>query len=395
MRVLVICGFYQSGVATVRALARAGHHVDAAVTLSPGRPHFQRWFVSRYAHRRVVVPHPRENPEAFQESVLALCRDGRYDVVLPTGEESTLVLSAIQSMLEPYTKSPLADAEQISLVHDKARLHQTLYAAGFNVPRPYEYRNHDDLMHMDIEFPVVVKARKNSGAQRGIRYARDREVMLAAVREIEGQASPHPTISDFFKPLIQEYIPGTVHDADCLYCHGEPRAAMTSHRKIMYPSSGGGSVIAVTTHEPELLAYAESILRYLNWHGLCDLEVMKDSRDGKYKLLEINPRIWGLLDLSIKAGIDFPTKACEIAVYGDTQPVFDYRVDLQYSMLFPRTFLSLAESKALRWNRFKETLRVLGPHGRCELGFRDPLPHIFDMLNTVRLFVDKMRGKPI
>jgi predicted ATP-grasp superfamily ATP-dependent carboligase len=358
--------------------------VDVAINFANSTPRIIQWFSSRYVQRRIVVPHPREHPERLKDSILALCRDGRYDAVLPTTEESTLILSEMKSDLEPYVSTPLVHAKKMALAHDKAMLNHTLHAAGFSVPRPYEYRDLRELAEMKINFPVVVKARKNSGVQRGMRHAKDHATLLAAVQEIESQPSPHPNIADYSRPLIQEFIPGTVHDADCLYMNGEPRAAMTNHRKVMYPSGGGGGVTTVATYEPELLAYAESILRHLKWHGLCNVEVIKDTRDGKYKLLEINPRIRGLIDFNVKAGIDFPTKACEIAAYGDTEPKFDYCVGMQYTMLFPRAILALVDSKGSRWSRIKEILQIFGRKGRCEVDLCDPMPHVFDILSTIQ-----------
>ena len=62
-----------------------------------------------------------------------------------------------------------------------------------------------------------------------------------------------------------------------------------------------------------------------------------DPRDNTYKLLEVNPKFWGTTDLSIKAGIDFPRMACEIAKNGDTSPKFDYKAGLTYRWAAPAT----------------------------------------------------------
>jgi predicted ATP-grasp superfamily ATP-dependent carboligase len=372
-------------------LAREGHHVDAAVTLADRRPRLAKWFASRHARRWIVVPHPRENPVAFQEKILDLCRREKYDVVLPAGEESTLALSEIQTKLQPHAATPLDAMERIALVHDKFLLHRTLRDAGFTLPRLYEYSSIEDLNSMDFEFPVVVKARKNSGAMEGTRYVSDRTELIKTVRQFESRPVRHPAISDFSRPVIQEYIPGPIHDADCLCRHGTIRALMTVHRKVMYPSSGGVTVTAVTTRDPELVTYATQILDFLKWHGLCEVEAKKDARDGKFKLMEINPRLWGQLGFSIKAGIAFPAKACELAVRGDTPPVFDYRVGLHYTMLFPRAILSLAEPVRPRWPRFREILRVLQRDGCCELNLWDPLPHVFDALSAIRILYNRAR----
>ena len=44
----------------------------------------------------------------------------------------------------------------------------------------------------------------------------------------------------------------------------------------------------------------------LNWVGVAMVECKKDIRDNSYKLIEINPRFWGGLELAIKCGVNFP-----------------------------------------------------------------------------------------
>lgn len=43
-------------------------------------------------------------------------------------------------------------------------------------------------------------------------------------------------------------------------------------------------------------------------------------------LIEVNPRIWGNLDLSIQAGVNFPALLCELALTGDVTPPDSYSV---------------------------------------------------------------------
>ena len=48
------------------------------------------------------------------------------------------------------------------------------------------------------------------------------------------------------------------------------------------------------------------MLARLKYTGLIEVEFKRDRRDGRYKLLDLNPRIWGWNSLSAKAGVDFP-----------------------------------------------------------------------------------------
>lgn len=79
------------------------------------------------------------------------------------------------------------------------------------------------------------------------------------------------------------------------------------HKRIreLY-TMGGPSTCAISVYDPKLLDYGLKILGALNWHGIAMVEFKKDSKDGTFKLMEINPKFWGSLDLAIASGIDFP-----------------------------------------------------------------------------------------
>jgi len=44
----------------------------------------------------------------------------------------------------------------------------------------------------------------------------------------------------------------------------------------------------------------------MNFTGIVEVEFKRDPRDGKLKLLDINPRVWRWISLGHRAGVDFP-----------------------------------------------------------------------------------------
>ena len=61
-----------------------------------------------------------------------------------------------------------------------------------------------------------------------------------------------------------------------------------------------------------MLAAAQRMLDALEWHGVAMVE-FKRRRDGSFALMEINPRLWGSLALSVAAGVDFPLGLWQLA----------------------------------------------------------------------------------
>ena len=56
----------------------------------------------------------------------------------------------------------------------------------------------------------------------------------------------------------------------------------------------------------EVVDQGLAYIRGLGFHGVSQVEFKRDPRDGVYKLMEINPRIWQWHGLAAKVGVDLP-----------------------------------------------------------------------------------------
>ena len=61
-----------------------------------------------------------------------------------------------------------------------------------------------------------------------------------------------------------------------------------------------------TADLPEIEELSQRFLRAINFYGLVEVEFKQDARDGQYKLLDVNARVWGFHGLGQVAGVDFP-----------------------------------------------------------------------------------------
>src|SRR6202000_289676 len=79
------------------------------------------------------------------------------------------------------------------------------------------------------------------------------------------------------------------------------------HRRLHeVPPSGGPSAMAMSWRDPRLMDLGERFFAATEWHGPAMVEFKRARRDGQYYLIEVNPKFWGSLDLSIASGVDFP-----------------------------------------------------------------------------------------
>src|SRR5258705_7376668 len=56
----------------------------------------------------------------------------------------------------------------------------------------------------------------------------------------------------------------------------------------------------------EVVEHGLALLRALGFHGISQVELMRARRDGRYKLLEVNPRLWQWHSLAAACGVDLP-----------------------------------------------------------------------------------------
>ncbi len=69
----------------------------------------------------------------------------------------------------------------------------------------------------------------------------------------------------------------------------------------------------------EVVDAALQLLRAFGYHGLSQVEFKRDARDGRYKLMEINPRLWQWHGLATACGVDLP-RIAYADLTGDTPP---------------------------------------------------------------------------
>lgn len=355
----------------IRSLASLG----ASVTVGGDR-FLGEAFYSRLLDGRIRYPHPNEHIEGFIESLVRFTTAGNFDVLLPMCDYTTLAVTANRDRLSEHTGLILSDYHALLKTRHKPDTIKIAQELGIETPETFLVTTETDLKDIAgrIRYPCVIKPRMGAGGI-GLMFPHSAQELIRFYNR-------EPLKSDMVfvheNPMIQEYVPGETHDVCLLFNKGEARAVLTQKRLMMYPSRGGVGIINETTHEPELMMKAIALLEALKWHGPAQVEFKMDSRDGLPKLIEINGRFWGTLDLAVKAGMNFPLLACRIAMEGDIDPVFDYKVGLKYRWVYPYAILCVLEERG-GWRTLREFIRR-EPGSASDLWLRDPVPVLAETL---------------
>jgi predicted ATP-grasp superfamily ATP-dependent carboligase len=111
------------------------------------------------------------------------------------------------------------------------------------------------------------------------------------------------------------------------------------------------------------------------------VEFRIDARDGIPKLMEINPRFWGSLQLSILAGVDFPCLLYRMMIRGDVKPALHYEEGVRCRWLLPGDILWFMSSPR-KLHNLREFLTFDTPDDIISKS--DPGPTYGFMLATLR-----------
>lgn len=328
-RVLVTDSNSRSALATTRSLGRSG---DFVVTCGDQAPALAG--SSRFSQVHALYPNPERDPSGFAACIRELIARHRIEVLLPMTEITMLTLANDPALWATGVKWPFADAVTVTRAADKAHIMRLAREVGVPTPAMAEAASPADLERVatGLTYPVVVKpARSRVRTGEGwlgtsVSYAFDTEDLERRLQALPREAFP---------VLLQERIEGPGIGVFLCFQHGR-RVAVFAHQRIREkPPSGGVSVLS-ESREPDPVAVdlADKLLARLGWRGVAMVEFKQDNRDGSLRLMEINGRFWGSLQLPVDAGVDFPRLAVDVALDRPVTPVVAYRVGLRSRWLW-------------------------------------------------------------
>jgi len=322
--ILVTDGDQRATLAIVRALGGAGIPVtvgSSGTTSLAGS--------SRYCVKKVCYPSPLEHMQAFQAFLYDEIRYGRYRVLLPMTDVTMLLVAQMHKAFAPLVRLPIPSEDQIERAQDKRHILLLAQQLGIAYPETFLLREGESLANVArrVRYPVVIKPRFPRCLRNGkwvsgnVQYAYDPEALAAQYHESHRQIP---------EPLVQEKIEGEGRGVFLLVWNGELKAAFCHRRLREKPPWGGVSVYRESIPlDNELLEKSLALLLALGWQGPAMVEFKVDKRDGQAKLMEVNGRFWGSLQLAIDAGINFPLLLYRLINEENVPAQFNYKVGVK------------------------------------------------------------------
>jgi predicted ATP-grasp superfamily ATP-dependent carboligase len=300
-----------SSLACIRSLGRRGVPV-LGVASGEGAPALR----SKYCDERHVVPSPDEDVEGYRSALLDLAGRGDVRTVVPMYEPDIYVLAESREAFAGRVATPWSGFERVRRAQDRRRLVDLADLASVPTPDTAllgDWDRWDERSVIKSRYGVLIQ--DGAATYPGVRVCEpgDPPDVEAVIEEMGHE------------PIVQEYVPGDAeHGFFALYDEGTPVATFQHRRVRSYTYAGGASVYRESFDDPRLDARGTTVLDALDWHGPAMVEFKRDARDGRFKLIEVNPRFWGSLPLALHAGVDFPGLYYDLTWDAVDRPVHDY-----------------------------------------------------------------------
>ena len=212
--------------------------------------------------------------------------------------------------------------------------------------------------------------------------------------------------------MLQQYVYGADSDVAVCCCFinakQEMAAYFTARKLRQNPPLFGTGCAVETVNVPEIVPLAKRLLQGSGYCGIAEVEFKRDSRAGKWFLIEVNPRHWDQHEIGTHIGVnlswiayqDMIGRPCSPQVPLKTAAQFRWIAETEALMLALRNAYLQLQRDSLLSGSMKRWLAVRIRAVKTfflEIGFllkgrtvfailhrRDPLPGILLFLRTGR-----------
>lgn len=388
-RALVLDGEERASLAIARSLTNAGFRVSVAA-----RGRWAPAACTKGVEAVLMKYRALREPLEYADEVARVARTREITVVLPVTDASLEALLEHRELFAQGITIPAAPLPVYRAASDKLLVHRVACELGIGIDETEIVERSGDPAPSSLSlYPGVVKPHRSvvGGANRlktSVRLVADRNECAAALAALP---------RDAFPVLVQRRVRGPGEGFFTARWRGVTLARFAHRRLREKPPSGGVSVFRESISlDPALERACEALLDRLGWDGVAMVELKRDLDRGGWRVMEINGRFWGSLQLAVDAGVDFPVLLVR-AVLGEkaaSPPVWREGVRLRWEwgdmdhvllrMLRSKRRLRLPSEAPSRLGAVRAFLTHRPGSDRLEmLRMSDPMPFFAETLSRL------------
>lgn len=375
---MVSYGWCRTAYVAAKCLAEAGHDVYVC---DPSPLSMTR--VSRYVKGFHRVPAFYRAPEDFVDALAALVGRWKIDLLMPMHEEA-VTIQRLRRRLPSQLIVAAPELGQLTLGLDKYKIITVASSVGVDVPATYAPASLDDAVEMmlSLRYPLVIKTRHGNGGKGVVITRTQAECMHAYTGLVKRFGLGYENL-----PLLQEFVEGDLCGGAFLSVEGRVKACFCE-RYIRCKDNGFGTSVLRERMDGET-GIREATVRVcsaLGWTGVGHFDFIRRRKGGAPVLIEMNPRFWGALSLSVANGLNFPLALLHLHTGGNPdKALLAAAGERKRSLWIAGEIMACVNEVANKdWRapmRSLERILTIRSNGVFDdFEMRDPLPLIFELL---------------
>lgn len=282
----------------VYGMARSFHEAYGIRSVAVGKGILPACMNSHIVEVQTVEPRLEED-EVFVSTLKKFAEhySGMRLLLVPCGDNYIKMLVRNQEKLRGIYEFECIDEALLMRLSIKESFYQVCEEHGFSFPKTTtcSYENYKTI-ELPFDFPVIIKP-SNSVAYWNCKFPHKKKVFVAKSRE-EFDAILDAIYGSSYKDhlILQEYIPGDdskMRVMNC-YCGKDKKVKLIALGNAVLeehsPEGIGSYAAIINSTDEELSQRMKSFLEDIGYIGFANFDMKFDSRDGQYKLFEMNLR---------------------------------------------------------------------------------------------------------
>ena len=370
MRAIVLSG-HTMGLGVARALGMMG--IPVVLFHHDKRDMAHK---SKYVARSIRTVSPEHDEQGFIEELLAYGAREGGGILMPSSDESTVALAHHKESLAEHFTVACPDWSVVKRFIEKKHTYALASELGIPAPRTYSPTSCEEIREYarQLDMPCLVKP-----SQSHLFYTRFKRKMFPVDTVDELLEVYDKAANAGLEVMVQEYIPGD----DCqgvnynsYFWEGRSIVEFTARKVRNAPPYYGSPRVVISEQVPEIIAPGRKLLEAVGYSGFACTEFKKDTRDGIYKLMEVNPRHNLSTMLAVSCGINFPWIEYQHLVHGAFPTEADFQTNKYWIDITRDIGYGVRYLRQEKFS-FKDYVRpYIGRHVFAILDWKDPKPFL-------------------
>jgi D-aspartate ligase len=290
----------------------ASHHGALGIARSGGRLGItvhrvarERWAPassSRYSRGWTFVQREATDEQILQ-TLTRLAEQVAPALLIPVDDAGSVFVDTHSEALAShfiFPRQPDGLARELS---SKRGMYELCQKHDVHTPQSFFPESEANLIELaaEVNYPIVVKCIDAGIAPASaprVEIVNDLDELLHAYRLMETPQGSNV--------MLQEYIPGTPESVwmfnGYFDAQSECRVGFTGKKIRQAPPYTGATTLGVCEANQTVYDATTRLMKALGYRGILDIGYRFDARDGRYKLLDVNPRIGGTFRLFVGDG---------------------------------------------------------------------------------------------